>query len=63
MDQSEEVVSFLNTGLLIHKRFQVSWYDGLILAAAQVSGCQVLYSEDLSDLQKYDSVQVINPFR
>lgn len=58
--QSKEL---LNTGLVIHKRYQVSWYDALILAAAQISGCPVLYSEDLSDLQVYDGVQVVNPFR
>jgi predicted nucleic acid-binding protein len=66
LDQCEVVrptKELLNAGLVIHKRFQVSWYDALIVAAAQISGCAVLYSEDLSDLQKYDSVQVINPFR
>ena len=35
--------------------------DGI--QAAQLSGADVLYSEDLSDGQKYGSVQVINPLR
>jgi len=66
LDQCEVVRQSKNlfvAGLLMHKRHQVSWYDGLILAAAQISGCQVLYSEDLSDQQKYGGVLVVNPFR
>lgn len=43
-------------------RFQVSYYDALILAAARLAGCSVVYSEDLSDGQDYGGVTVINPF-
>lgn len=49
-------------GLEIHQLHQVSWYDSLIVAAAQLGDCPILYSEDLSHLQKYDGVQVVNPF-
>lgn len=50
-------------GLHIHERFQTSWYDSLIVAAAQAGKCQVLYSEDLGDGQKFGGVEVVNPFR
>jgi len=44
------------------KRYQVSYYDAAILAAAIELGCATLYTEDLNHGQTYESVQVINPF-
>ncbi|MCX6611546.1 MAG: PIN domain-containing protein [Acidobacteria bacterium] len=52
----------LTRGLYVHEAFQISWYDSLIVAAAQAGGCDVLYSEDLSHGQAYGSVRVLNPF-
>lgn len=43
--------------------WQVSFWDALILTSARKAHCAVLYSEDLSDGQAYDTVRVINPFR
>ena len=45
------------------QRFQVSYWDGAILAAARALGCDAVYSEDLSSEQDYDGIRVINPFR
>jgi predicted nucleic acid-binding protein len=47
----------------LESRYQISFWDALVIQAAQLSGAEVLYSEDLSDGQKYGSVQVINPLR
>jgi predicted nucleic acid-binding protein len=44
------------------REWQVSYWDALILAAAETSGCQRLLSEDLSDGRAYRSVTVENPF-
>lgn len=44
-------------------RHQISFWDALVVHAAQVSGAEVLYSEDLSDGQTYGSVRVVNPFK
>jgi len=44
------------------ERYEISFWDALILQAAEASGAPVLYSEDLSDGQQYGSVQVVNPF-
>jgi len=41
----------------------VSYWDALILAAAERSGCGWLLSEDFQDGRKYGGVQVVNPFR
>jgi predicted nucleic acid-binding protein len=45
----------------IEARYQVSFWDALVIQAAQVSGAEILYSEDLSDGQLYGTVQVRNP--
>ena len=42
--------------------FSLSWWDALIVAAAQVSGCSVLLTEDLQHGQVFGSVRVVNPF-
>lgn len=44
-------------------RYQTSYRDGAILAAAQCIGAPRLYSEDLNHGQRYGSVEVLNPFR
>lgn len=40
-----------------------SFYDSLIVAGAQESACEIIYSEDLSHGQKIGSVTIQNPFR
>lgn len=46
----------------IQERYQFSWWDSLILSAAQIQGCKYLLSEDLQHKQMIDDIQVINPF-
>ncbi len=43
-------------------RYQISYWDAAILAAATELSCSTLYTEDLSHGQSYGTVQVINPF-
>lgn len=47
----------------LESRYQISFWDALVVHAAQLSGAGVLYSEDLSDGQTYGIVRVINPLR
>jgi predicted nucleic acid-binding protein len=47
--------------LEIEMRYQISFWDALILQAAESSGAALLYSEDLAAGQKYGPVQVVNP--
>jgi len=47
----------------LHRRHKVSWWDALILNSAIETGCTVLWTEDLSDGQRYETVTVRNPFR
>src|SRR5580658_5371939 len=34
------------SALQVHQQRRLSWYDSLIVAAAQEAGCELLYSED-----------------
>ena len=43
-------------------RYQISFWDALILQAAESSGAQTLYSEGFSDGQLYGTIRVVNPF-
>ena len=43
-------------------RYEISFWDALIVQAAQIAGAATLYSEDLSDGQTYGLVRVVNPF-
>ena len=45
----------------IELRYQISFWDALVLQAAEGSGAAILYSEDLAAGQKYGAVQVVNP--
>lgn len=43
-------------------RYQLSFWDALIICAAETAGASILYSEDLSPDQTYGSLRVVNPF-
>jgi predicted nucleic acid-binding protein len=45
----------------IEARYKISFWDALVLQAAETSGAMILYSEDLSVGQHYGSIQVVNP--
>jgi predicted nucleic acid-binding protein len=47
----------------VSRSAQLSYWDALIVAAAQAAGCPLLLSEDLGDGQTIGTVRVENPFR
>jgi predicted nucleic acid-binding protein len=47
----------------IEERFDLSFWDALIVAAAQVARCEVLLTEDLQHGMDLDGVRVADPFR
>ena len=49
--------------IALQQRFQLSYWDAAIIAAARQMGCRIVYSEDLNHGQDYDGVRVVNPFR
>jgi predicted nucleic acid-binding protein len=52
----------LQRGRELQQRFRLSWWDSLIVAAAQAQNCSVLLSEDFSDGAVFDGVTVRSPF-
>ncbi|WP_295445020.1 hypothetical protein [uncultured Thiodictyon sp.] len=56
--------SFIDSNVvLVAQRFGFSYYDSLIVAAAQEAGCDTVYSEDLQHGQVVGpGLTVVNPF-
>jgi predicted nucleic acid-binding protein len=48
---------------VVQDRFAISFWDALIVSAAQAAGCSRLLTEDLQDGQDFDGLVVVNPFR
>ncbi len=46
----------------IARRTGLNIFDANIVAAAELSGCDVLYTEDLNEGQRIGSVTIRNPF-
>ena len=49
-------------GLQLQVNFSLSFYDAMIVAAAQEAGCKRLFSEDMQSGQVFDQVKIVNPF-
>ncbi len=51
------------TGIALAERYGFSTYDAMIAASAMLSGCDVLWSEDLQhDMAVDDRLRIVNPF-
>ena len=46
----------------VERRHQLSWWDALIVAAAQLQNCSLLLTEDLHDGAVIGGLAVMNPF-
>jgi predicted nucleic acid-binding protein len=46
----------------IQDRYGLSWWDALIVSAAQLADCRYLLTEDLQDAQVFANLQIVNPF-
>lgn len=40
----------------------LSFWDALVIRAAEQAGCDTLYSEDLQDGRRFGGLRVVNPF-
>lgn len=48
--------------LELEERYQISFWDAMIVQAANAAGVESLYSEDLNHGQRYGTVVAVNPF-
>jgi predicted nucleic acid-binding protein len=55
--------SLVTCGIAYSQRYQISYWDGAVIAAAHEAGATTLYTEDLNDGQRYGDVIAINPFK
>ena len=55
-----EIVS---RGLEIKNRYDIQFYDAMMLAAAERAGATEFYTEDLNDGQLYCDIKAVNPFK
>ena len=55
-------LAMVNRAIDTHKTYQISYWDALIVSAAERAGCTFILSEDLSDGQTYHDILVRNPF-
>ena len=49
-------------GIVLAERYQLGVYDAMIVAAAQLAGCTILYTEDMQDGQVIDGLKIRNPY-
>ncbi len=56
-------LAILDDALAIKARYQLSYWDSAIIAAAKASNCEQCLSEDMNDGQIYAGVKVVNPFK
>ena len=59
----EPTVALFDDAVALCERYQITYYDAAIIAAARQLGCAVIYSEDLGHGQRYGGVRVENPFQ
>lgn len=50
-------------GIRCGRRHGLSFWDGLIVQAAQQAGAEVLFTEDMQDGRRIDGVRLENPLR
>lgn len=55
-------VPLITKAVDLQVRYQLSFYDALIVATASKENCVICYSEDLNNGQIYDGVKIVNPF-
>jgi predicted nucleic acid-binding protein len=53
----------LQLGQKVQARHRLSWWDSLVVAAANRQGCGTLLTEDLQHGAVYSGVTALNPFR
>src|SRR5271167_4402238 len=48
--------------LRISSRFELPWYDSLVVASALEAQCDLLYSEDFQHGQQFGNLRISNPY-
>ena len=54
--------STVESAWAVESRYQLNYWDALMVAAAQHQSCTLLLTEDLQHGQRIDKLQILNPF-
>ena len=54
--------ALVDAAIAIHDRYQLAYWDSLVVAAANRTGCAEIVSEDMNHGQLYNASRVVNPF-
>lgn len=46
----------------LQRRYQLSFWDAMIVRSAAECGCQIIWPEDLQHDQEYMDIRLVNPF-
>jgi len=46
----------------VERQHRISFWDALIVSAAETAGATILFTEDLTHGQRFGSIQIVNPF-
>lgn len=52
----------METAWAVESRYGISYWDALMVSAAQHMGCVLLLTEDLQHDQMFEQVRILNPF-
>ena len=63
LTHEEITIAIVEDALSIKARYQLSYWDAAIIAAARAMNCQEVLSEDMNHGQEYGGVKVTNPFK
>ena len=47
----------------LRQEYALQFFDALIIAGAERADCDTVYSEDMTDGERYGNVTVVNPFK
>ena len=56
-------LNMVNRAIDTHRIYQISYWDSLIVAAAERMDCTTILSEDLNDGQMYHDILIRNPLK
>jgi predicted nucleic acid-binding protein len=62
LETAEIDASMVLRAVGVKQRWQLSYWDSLIIAAAERTRCAIVYSEDFTDGRRFGAVTVKNPF-
>lgn len=54
--------ALIRRAVATHRQYGITYWDSLIVAAAERAGCSRILSEDLNAGQAYHGIVVVNPF-